>query len=118
MRWCGKLEAGVADRRAHAVAALADRRVGQAHHREVGQAERDVHLDVDRIGVDAEDGGTAQAGEHDAVLSCKTRGSRLAAATRILGRFGRSSAASLACEGADRRFLASSVHETQEVRRT
>ena len=59
-----KLEAGVPDRRAHAVAALAHGRVGQPDHREVGQPERHVHFDVHRIGVDAEDGGAAQAGEH------------------------------------------------------
>ena len=38
----------VADRRPHAVAALAHARVGQAHHREHRQAERHVHFDVQR----------------------------------------------------------------------
>ena len=66
MRCVRELEAGVPDRRAHAVAALADGRVGQPHHREVGKPERDVHFDVDGIGFDAEDGGAAQHSEHRA----------------------------------------------------
>ena len=37
-----------------------------------GKSERDVHFDVDRIGIDAEDGCTAQAGEHDAVGSARS----------------------------------------------
>jgi hypothetical protein len=39
----------------------------------VRQAEGDVDLDVDRVGFDAEDSGTAQAGEHDAGWICKKR---------------------------------------------
>ena len=43
-----ELEAGVPDRAAHAVAALAHAGVRQADHREDGHAERDVDLDVHR----------------------------------------------------------------------
>ena len=59
-----KLEAGVPDGRSHAVAALAHGRVRQSHHREVGKPERHIHLDVDRVGIDAEDRRAAQAGKH------------------------------------------------------
>ena len=72
-----ELEPGVADRAAHAVAALAHARVGQADHRERRQAERDVHLDVHGAGVDAEDRRGPQAGEHGtARLQEHGRGSR------------------------------------------
>jgi hypothetical protein len=37
----------------------------------VGQTECDVYLDMYRIGLDPEYGGTAQAGEHDAAYRCK-----------------------------------------------
>ena len=47
-----------------AVAALAHARIGQADHRERRQAERDVDFDVDRRGLDAEDRGRPQAGQH------------------------------------------------------
>jgi hypothetical protein len=50
-----KLETRIPDREPDAVAALAHGRVGQADHRERGKAERDVHLDENRVGVDAED---------------------------------------------------------------
>ena len=79
MRWCGNSKPGVADRRPDAVAALADGRVGQPHHREVGQAEGDIDLDVDGIGFDAEHGGAAQAGEHDARRSARTGAARVSA---------------------------------------
>ena len=61
-----ELEAGVPDRGSHTIAALADGRIGQSHHREVGQPERDIDLDVNGIRFDAKDSGTAQAREHDA----------------------------------------------------
>ena len=67
-----ELEAGVADGAPHAVAALAHARVRQADHRERREAERHVHFDVDRTGLDAEDGGRPQAGEH-AGRRCKRR---------------------------------------------
>ncbi len=66
-----KLEAGVPDRAPDAVAALADARVGQPDHREAGQAERDVDFDVDGAGVDPEEGGGPEAGEHMRT-GCKT----------------------------------------------
>ena len=59
-----KLEAGVANRDLHTLAALADARVRQADHRERRQAERDVDLDVNRAGLHAEDRGRPQAGQH------------------------------------------------------
>ncbi len=59
-----KLEAGVADRAAHAVAALAHARVGQADHLKRRQAERDVDFDLHQAGLDPEDGGGPDAGEH------------------------------------------------------
>ena len=62
----GKLEARIPDRRPDAVAALADGRIGKTNHREMRKAEGDVHFNVDWIGFDAKDSGTAQACEHDA----------------------------------------------------
>ena len=67
-----KFEAAVADGAANAVAALAHARVGQSDEMEPGKSERDVDLDLDDGGVDAEDGGGANAGEH-AVGACKRR---------------------------------------------
>src|SRR5688572_19239788 len=78
-----EFEAGVADGRADAVAAFPNRGVGEADHREVGKAERDVNLDVDGIGVHAEDCGTAQAGKH-AGDWCKRRVGRAALRTARL----------------------------------
>jgi hypothetical protein len=60
----GELEAGIPDRAADAVATLTHARVGQPDHREGRQAEGDIHLDVDREGLDSEDGSAPQAGEH------------------------------------------------------
>ena len=64
-----KFEAGIADRTAHTVAALADARVGQADHRETGKPERDVDLDMDRVGLHTEHGCGPQAGEHAAAAA-------------------------------------------------
>jgi hypothetical protein len=69
------VESGVANRQAHALAALADRGVGQADHDELRQPERDIHFHVHWAGVDAEDGGGSQAGEH-VRRRCKPRGMR------------------------------------------
>ena len=63
-RWAGNSNPELRIARAHAVAAFADAGVGQADHRETGKPERDVHFDVDRAGLDAEDGGRPKAGEH------------------------------------------------------
>ena len=60
----GKLEPAVADGRAHAIAALAHAGVGQAHHREHRQPERDIDFDVDRHGLDAEHGGRPDTRQH------------------------------------------------------
>ena len=60
----GKLEAAVADGRAHAIAALPHAGVGQADHREHREPERDVDFDVDRDGLDAENRGRPDAGQH------------------------------------------------------
>ena len=61
-----ELEPGIADGTAHAVAALAHARVGQADHRESRQAERHIDLDVDGRGVDAKQRGGPQTCEHRA----------------------------------------------------
>ena len=60
----GEFEPRVANRAAHAVAAFAHARVGEADHRESRQPERDVDFDVDRTGVDTEHGGRTKGGEH------------------------------------------------------
>jgi hypothetical protein len=54
-----KLESRVSDRGPHAIATLFDGRIGQAHHREVGEPEGDVYFDVNRIGLHTEDRCTA-----------------------------------------------------------
>ena len=60
----GKLEAGIANRRVHAIAALAHPGVGQADQLKAGQAEAQVDLDVHGTGLDADDGGALEAREH------------------------------------------------------
>jgi hypothetical protein len=50
-----ELEARVSNGGPHAIAALANGRVGQTDHGEVGEAERYVDLDMHRVGVHAED---------------------------------------------------------------
>jgi hypothetical protein len=60
----GKLEPGVPDRAADAIAALADRGVGEADHREGREPERHVNLDVHGTRVHAAQGGGPEAGEH------------------------------------------------------
>ena len=67
-----KLEAGVADREPHALAALAHARIRQTDHREGRNAERYVDLDVDRTGIHAEDRCRPEAREHRA-RPCKRR---------------------------------------------
>ncbi len=61
----GQRKADVAQRRAHALAALPHRSFGQAHDREGGQAGREVHLDADEVGVHAAHGGGGDLGEHE-----------------------------------------------------
>src|SRR5438105_14526147 len=53
------------ERRVHALAALLYSTLRQPDGGERGEAVRDVGLDVDEIGVDAEHRGGADAGEHD-----------------------------------------------------
>src|SRR5262249_32258105 len=65
-----KLESAVADRASYSIAALADAGIGQSHHGESREAERDVDLDLHRAGVDTEDRCGPHAGEHDG-LECK-----------------------------------------------
>jgi hypothetical protein len=67
-----ELEARVPDRGAYAVATLANGGIGQSHHREVGQPERNIDLNVNRVSFDAEDGGTAQARKHDDCRSARS----------------------------------------------
>ena len=59
-----ELEAAVDQRRAHPLARLAHRRVGQADDREGGQAAMDVDLDPDRAGRDPVEGEGLRRGEH------------------------------------------------------
>jgi hypothetical protein len=66
-----ELESRVANGRPHPVAAFAHRCVGQADHREVRQAKRDVHLDQHWEGIDPEHGGATEAGKH--VNGCAKR---------------------------------------------
>src|SRR5262249_45510092 len=61
-----ELESRIADRALHAVAALADARVGKADHRGRRQAERDVYFDVDGGGLDTEEGRRTKTREHAA----------------------------------------------------
>ena len=68
-----ELEAAVPDGRPHAVAALAHAGIRQPDHRELRQPERHVHLDHDRDGLDPDDGGGAEAGEHVDFVRCKRR---------------------------------------------
>jgi hypothetical protein len=67
----GKFKPGISDCRTHAITTFAHSRIGQPHHAEVGQAEGNVHFDVNRVGIDPEYGGAAKAGEHDANDQCK-----------------------------------------------
>ena len=73
VRW--KFEAGVANRCAHAIAALADARVGQAHHRKARQPAGDEDLDVNLTGFQAEERRGPQRREH-ADARCKIRSER------------------------------------------
>ena len=63
-----ELEAAVGERRAHPLARLAHRRVGQADDREGRQAAVDVDLDPDRPGRDAVEGECPRGGEHAPTL--------------------------------------------------
>jgi hypothetical protein len=67
-----KLEPRIPDRALDPIAALADARVGQPDQVEAGQAERDVDLDVHGPGVDPEESGRPEAGEH-MPAGCKPR---------------------------------------------
>ena len=66
-----ELETRIADCRTNAVPALSNRRVGKPHHGEVGKPEGDVHFDVNRIRLDAEDRRTPQARKHDAMETAR-----------------------------------------------
>ena len=60
----GELEARVADSGAHAIPALADARIRQAHHRENRQTVGHVDLHNHGHRLDAENGCAPQAGKH------------------------------------------------------
>ncbi len=85
-----EFEAGIPDGAPHPVAALADARVGQSDHREGREAERHVHFHVDREGLDAEDRGAAEAGEHvrrrAAIRAPAARGRKKRSGNRRTGR--------------------------------
>ena len=61
----GKRKARVADGGSHAIAAFADRRIGQTDHRHDGEPGR--HIDFDRDGnrIDAKDGSRGHSREHE-----------------------------------------------------
>ena len=59
------LEAGVAERRADAILALADARVGEPDGLRVRDAGREVDLDLHRVGVDADEGARDHGREHE-----------------------------------------------------
>jgi hypothetical protein len=61
-----ELESRVANRRADPIAAFPYGRIGQPDHREMRQTERDVYLDLDRVGVNAEHSSAAKRGQHGA----------------------------------------------------
>ena len=60
---CRKFVTRVEQRRAHAVLAFLDRRLGQADDGKVRQAGGEVHFDGDRRGVDADLGAGVNDGE-------------------------------------------------------
>jgi len=62
VRW--KLEARIPDCGADAIAALTHGGIRKTDHCEVGQPERDVHFDLNGVGVHAEHRGAAEGGEH------------------------------------------------------
>src|SRR5207244_597445 len=80
-----KLEAGIANGAADPVAALADARVRQADHRERREPERDVDLDVNGAGLDAEHRRRPQARQH-APLHAKDGATGAAAILPVLAR--------------------------------
>ena len=66
----------VGEPRAHALARLLDGRVRQPDHREGGQAGAQVDLHLDGGGLEAEDGGADEPGDHgDEAVTGRTRGS-------------------------------------------
>ncbi len=65
----GKGEAGVADGRAHAFAALAHGGVGEAHGGEHGQTRRHVDFDADERGFHSDQSGRQHAGQHESDCS-------------------------------------------------
>src|SRR5262245_26134979 len=70
-----KLESAVADGASYSIAALADAGIGQSHHGEGREPERDVDLDLHRADVDTEDRCGPHAREHD-WLECKRHARR------------------------------------------
>src|SRR5207247_4126376 len=65
-------------RGADAVARLAAGRVGQADNGEARKPGRDVHLDGDRLAVDAEQGRRRDGGDHGALLGWRPEEGRAA----------------------------------------
>ena len=64
----GEREARIANRRADALAALADGRIRQADRREHRQTGRHVHFDVNQNGFDAEQRRRQDTREHAAIV--------------------------------------------------
>jgi hypothetical protein len=60
----GKRESGIGERCAYPFPALLDRAVRKADGREARQTIGDVHFDVHGVGIDPENGGGPDTGEH------------------------------------------------------
>ena len=97
-----KVEAGVPDRRPHAIAALAHAGVGEADHREERQAEGDVDFDGHRVGVDP-DRRRRTSPEASTLPVCRKPGAAAAGPKRTAIGRGRQTAAA---EGAEPRGAA------------
>jgi hypothetical protein len=63
----GEGKTGIGQRGAHSLSAFLHRTLRQADGGERWQPVRDVHLDIHRVGVDAEDGGRTDSREHGVV---------------------------------------------------
>jgi hypothetical protein len=70
-----KGEPGIPDSRTDPISALPDCRIRETHHSEVGESERHVDLDVNRVSIHAKDRRAPKACEHGAP-DCKDQGRR------------------------------------------
>ena len=73
MRRAGRASPRTGERAAHPLAALGHRLVGKANDRERGQARADVHLHIDRQGLDTLEGDGLDMSNHAATPADRTR---------------------------------------------